>query len=757
MTVCLILMMATTAFAGVTEEWVAEYNGTGNSGDSAEDIIIDSSGNVYVTGNSVGNGTGNDYATVAYDPSGNELWAARYNGPGNADDIVRAIATDSAGNVYVTGSSYGSGTDNDYATVAYDSSGNQLWVARYNGPGNSYDVAIAIATDSAGNVYVTGWSYTPWTAFDYATVAYDSSGNQLWAARYHNYHDDFPAAIATDSAGNVYVTGMSQAATPDIATVAYDSSGNQLWAARYNGPGNGYDRATAIATDSAGNVYVTGWSWSATIIDYATVAYDSSGNQLWVASYNGPENYHDYANAIATDDAGNVYVSGESQHDYATVAYDSSGNELWVARYNGTRNSFDKAYAIATDSAGNVYVTGESQGDYATVAYDSSGNELWVARYNGQGNGSDQANSIALDSAGNVYVTGYSVGNGTGNDFATVKYSYVNLPPVANAGADQTVECAGFLVTLDGSGSTDPDGHALTYTWTGAFGNATGVNPTVTLPLGTTAITLTVHDVEGESSIDTVNVTVEDTTPPATSALISGTQGNGSWFITPVTIDLSSTDSCSGIATLNYNVDGTPYSVAGSTASILLNDGNHTVTFYADDTIGNTETQKQTTADVDATPPAITILGITDAAVYDIDNVPVASFSVTDASSGVSTSNDTLTGGDVNGMGVYTYDVSATDVAGQNAQTTATYTVIASPAWLKLYIDQLVIDGLVKGSIENKLDNVLDDAIAAATPAEKIAALQEFIVEVQDNTPKKIDPSVEPVLVGFAQDMIANP
>ncbi|MHB8103680.1 MAG: PKD domain-containing protein [Methanosarcina sp.] len=92
-----------------------------------------------------------------------------------------------------------------------------------------------------------------------------------------------------------------------------------------------------------------------------------------------------------------------------------------------------------------------------------------------------------------------------------------NNAPVANAGSDQVVEQAnpeGVDVTLDGSGSTD-DGQILplTYTWTWNGGSATGDKPVVTLPLGTTTVTLTVFD--GElSSTDTVDITVKDTTAP---------------------------------------------------------------------------------------------------------------------------------------------------------------------------------------------------------------------------------------------------
>src|SRR5262245_61707 len=291
---------------GVQEEWVARYDGPRNGSDEANAIAIDSAGNVYVTGGSGGSGTDYDYETVKYDSSGQEQWVARYNGPGNDSDSANSIAIDSAGNVYVTGKSFGSGTDYDYATVKYDSSGQEQWVARYNGPGNSGDSANSIAIDSAGNVYVTGKSFGSGTDDDYATVKYNSSGQQQWVAR-------------------------------------------------YNGPGNGSDQANAIAIDSAGNVYVTGESFgSATRHDYAMVKYDSSGQQQWVARYNGPTNGSDEANAIAIDSAGNVYVTGESvggYYDYTTVKYDSFGQEQWVARYNGPQNSVDEAHAIAIDSA----------------------------------------------------------------------------------------------------------------------------------------------------------------------------------------------------------------------------------------------------------------------------------------------------------------------------------------------------------------------------------------------------------------------
>ena len=134
---------------------------------------MDVDGNIYVTGGSAatGSGTGNDYVTVKYDTAGAQLWVARYNGPGNSNDVASALAVDAVGNVYVTGSSVGNGTTFDYATIKYNTNGNQLWVARYNGPENSDDVATSLAVDAAGNVYVTGWSHSSGIMdLDYATI-----------------------------------------------------------------------------------------------------------------------------------------------------------------------------------------------------------------------------------------------------------------------------------------------------------------------------------------------------------------------------------------------------------------------------------------------------------------------------------------------------------------------------------------------------------------------------------------------------------
>ena len=103
-------------------------------------------------------------------------------------------------------------------------------------------------------------------------------------------------------------------------------------------------------------------------------------------------------------------------------------------------------------------------------------------------------------------------------------YEFFNTPPVADAGPEKVVECAcnteeGTKVTLDGTGSYDEDGDALTYSWTGPFAEspADGAAPTVTLEDGCPGdyvITLVVNDGTKDSEPNDVNITVVDTTPP---------------------------------------------------------------------------------------------------------------------------------------------------------------------------------------------------------------------------------------------------
>jgi len=104
--------------------WTNRYDSPVRDNDGASAIAVDDSGNVYVAGSSTrrdckGCVSATDFLTIAYTSSGMPLWVRLYNGLGDNWDYATAIAVDDSGNVYVAGWSIGNGTSYDYATVKY--------------------------------------------------------------------------------------------------------------------------------------------------------------------------------------------------------------------------------------------------------------------------------------------------------------------------------------------------------------------------------------------------------------------------------------------------------------------------------------------------------------------------------------------------------------------------------------------------------------------------------------------------------------
>ena len=459
-------------------------------------------GNVYVSSNLEVDGS--TISTILSDQVPNVSWAKSIGATGS-NDRGTGIATDSAGNVYVIGYyrdeitlgtitlTSGASTSDDAYVAKYDTSGTVLWATSIGG--TSFDYGYGIATDSSGNVYVTGY-YSGTAYFDINTslnsaggsndvfvAKYNTSGAVQWAESIGGTSSDYGSGIATDSSGNVYVIGRyfgsttigttilnSSGSNYDVFIAKYDTSGAVQWARRIGGTSSDY--GYGIATDSAGNVYVTGQYQSEIIIGSTTLTnagssdvfvakYDTGGTVQWAKSIGGTGS--DAGNGIATDSSGNVYVTGyyngtanfgpdtsltsAGQNDAFVAKYDTSGTLRWAKSIGGGYGDF--GYGIATDSVGNVYVTGSYQGAITigsttltfTVSsgafiarYDTNGAVQWATSIGG---GSNSGIGIATDSAGNVYVTGnyedvVDFGSGTsltsaGNTDAFVaKYS----PPV---------------------------------------------------------------------------------------------------------------------------------------------------------------------------------------------------------------------------------------------------------------------------------------------------------------------------------------
>jgi len=386
----------------------------------------------------------------------------------SSNDYAYGVATDSSGNVYVAGGTNGGldGNTNagntDLFVVKYNSSGTKQWTRQLGS--SSRDSANGVATDSSGNVYVTGMTNGGLDGCknagieDLFVVKYNSSGTKQWTNQLGSSSRDSANDVATDSSGNIYVTGTTyweldgntSAGKADLFVVKYDSSGTWQWT-KQNGTDR-YDEARGVATDSSGNVYVTGYTeggldgnTSVGKADLFVVKYNSSGTKQWTKQLGTWDS--DFANGVATDSSGNVYVTGSTYRnldgntsagnaDLFVVKYNSSGTKQWTKQLGSS--SRDYANGIVTDSSGSVYVSGTTYGgldgntsagnaDLFVVKYNSSGTKQWTKQLGTSS--TDTANGVATDSSGNVYVAGGTYGGLDGNtsagdnDLFVVKYN----------------------------------------------------------------------------------------------------------------------------------------------------------------------------------------------------------------------------------------------------------------------------------------------------------------------------------------------
>jgi uncharacterized delta-60 repeat protein len=406
--------------------WARTFRGPGENEDSATCVAVDPQNNVVVAGCTNPDIWDSGYLVVKYTPAGETLWSRSFIGEGEENGAV-AVETDNQSNVIVAANDEGDRSEFDYLVVKYSPTGDELWRRRYNTEEDYCEKLAGMRLDAEGNIYLTGTTEAPGGGGkeDVATMKYSPSGESLWARRWAapdlGFNAAWGTALALTPAGPC-VGGHYRhwGRDTNALLLQYDSSGSELWEQRLAGPGqrnwNG-DGADDVAFDPEGNVIavghldMTGEGW-----DLAVAKYSPAGELLWLRTYHNLECHEDAATAVATDSWGNVYVTGYSEgdgtgFDYVTLKYDSEGNQCWVNRYNGPADDDDKPNALAVDRSGNVAVAGQSYGvgtgpDFATVRYTSFGGELWIRRYNGSESLGDNAVSVAVDREGATYVSG---------------------------------------------------------------------------------------------------------------------------------------------------------------------------------------------------------------------------------------------------------------------------------------------------------------------------------------------------------------
>lgn len=492
----LAIIISSSSFSQVTEEWVKRHTGTGAQDDVANDITTDASGNVYVVGTVYGLFGETNFYTIKYDPAGNIIWSKSYDGGALQNDAARDVEVDATGNVYVTGSArLTDSTGSTFATIKYNSAGTQQWI-RHTNIGNDYAEDMKI--DAAGNVYVTGYQLNhPYGRI--ITVKYNSSGTQQWLVTYSPVATSFYGGycLEVDVSGNVYIGGyQGNFGNGQIHLLKYNSAGAFQWIRTYVSGGTiGVgDMINDMTIDASANIYMTGQvkgMSGSNGTDMITLKYNSAGTLQWAQKYNSANNNTDLAYCIGVDASGNVYVGGfatpNSNTDLALVKYNSAGTQQWVRTVNGQGNANDAVNGLVLDAAGNVFLTGQSTGlgtayNYITLRYNPSGTQIWSQTYLGPGNANDNAYAIALGTNGAVYVTGKSQGTNSGSDFATVKY--------------------GQTVGVQNINSEIPDKFYLGQNYPNPFNPVTNIK--FSIPKASN-VKLTVFDIQGREIAQLVN------------------------------------------------------------------------------------------------------------------------------------------------------------------------------------------------------------------------------------------------------------
>jgi hypothetical protein len=392
-----------------------------------------------------------------------QSWTNYYGGPVNGDDRPNAAAiSSSTGNVIVTGGTVGNDWQAHGATIMYSSAGQPLWTNEFRRPGAIEDNPVSVVLDHSGNVVVRGHTVSPMGDTDFATVKYSATGVPVWTNYYghvENGHDatGWQTCVAVDLQDNVLVAGDSQGIARDwysssLAIIKYSRTGEPLWTNRFNTLPNGVHALYGLAVDSSGNAIAVGQAYDNRDLREAgyVIKYSSTGLPIWT-------NYlsHVRPQAVALDAADNVVVAClapkevgpfEPVDDILTIKYSPAGTVLWsnlIQHREGAPHA--GLITMILDSSANAFVSAESTG---LAKLSATGRLEWR---------NSSAGALGVDGAGNVFVMPVTVAANSLTE--TIKYSSTGVPLRTNL----------FAGTFSGALSVDTDGNVLLAgsTWTG--------------------------------------------------------------------------------------------------------------------------------------------------------------------------------------------------------------------------------------------------------------------------------------------------
>lgn len=438
--VTIILVWFSQAFSQVQEEWVARYNGPpGDRFDIVTEMILDS-GFVYIFGNSVGVNSLNDFIALKYSSAGDLVWEFRYNGPTNSTDDSKSAAKTPDGGFVMTGFTSTSSFNFKIVTIKINNNGDSLWTRIYENPLYERSSGEKVVVDESGNIYVAGSVRAASGFQDIVLLKYSPTGELIAETFFSGAgnRDDLIVSLLMNSNSELYITGTTQVTQQrfDILLLKYSSNLSLLWEKTYNNPLDKYDGATASTLDNFGNIIVTGRTTPENnFSDVIVLKYSPSSDLLWSQAYNGSGNNIDIPFDITTDATGNIILTGYTRsgsvlgsEDILTLKYDAAGNLLWERTFNGQSNGSDAGYCITTDAKGNIYIGGAMDKAqfsliYITMKYSPNGDLKWYINYNHLEHPEDFIYFIGVDKDDAVYVSGISFGGTTDYDIATIKYS----------------------------------------------------------------------------------------------------------------------------------------------------------------------------------------------------------------------------------------------------------------------------------------------------------------------------------------------
>lgn len=285
------------------------------------------------------------------------------------DNLLR-LTSDAGGAAYVAATirtETNSVIDLNVVLSKYDAEGNRLWTRTFGG--TTWESLYGVGVDPTGRVYLSGYvSYGESRNPDCFLTVYDATGTLLWTRLVDTPLFDGLCFSATGASGDFYLAGVVEegslgAGRTDVFVAKYDADGSRLWIREFGSePGVfGDDIPTGIAVDPLGGVYVAGYTSGSMDgaanqggRDLFVIKLESDGNRLWSRQF-GTE-FHDFANSLAADPEGGVYVAGGRDHpdfrfgahgDALLLRYSSDGTLLWSRQLDG--GYFDDAWDVAVD------------------------------------------------------------------------------------------------------------------------------------------------------------------------------------------------------------------------------------------------------------------------------------------------------------------------------------------------------------------------------------------------------------------------